>query len=465
VPATDWPQTVGDRLRRLGTVRVRTTVVATLVVGIALVVGGLLLVRLLHSSLVDNVQTAAELRARDVAASLEGGAARSTLTVAGEEKSLIQVLDRTGTVVASSDNVAGEPPVAHLAAVDARTIERLPISDHDPYRVVARQTKDHQFTVLVAQSLGPADSSTALVGRVLFAGIPILLVLVAGTTWMVAGRALRPVERIRAQVAAISAQELDRRVPEPTGEDEIARLARTMNAMLDRLERSQDRQRRFVSDASHELRSPIATIQHQLEVALAHPEGFTVNELANELLPEDRRMAHVVEDLLLLARADEDILRVGRRPVDLDDLLLTEAGRLRQRGKVSVDTAAISAGRVLGDRAQLARLVRNLVDNAERHAASTVSLGLETSSNTVRMTVADDGAGVPAAERERIFERFTRLDDARARDSGGAGLGLAIVAEVARAHGGSVGVDGDLGVRFVVTLPAVDTERSGDRTR
>jgi signal transduction histidine kinase len=151
--------------------------------------------------------------------------------------------------------------------------------------------------------------------------------------------------------------------------------------------------------------------------------------------------------------------------VDIDDLLLAEAGRLRQRGKVSVDTTAISAGRVLGDRAQLARLVRNLVDNAERHAASTVTLGLEASSNGVRLIVADDGAGVPAAELERIFERFTRLDDARARDSGGAGLGLAIVAEVARAHGGSVGVEGDARARFVVTLPTVDAERPGDRTR
>ena len=195
MPATDWLQTVGDRLRRLGTVRVRTTVVATLVVGIALVVGGLLLVRLLHSSLVDNVQTAAELRARDVAASLEGGAAPSTLAVAGEEKSLIQVLDGTGAVVASSENVAGEPVIARLATGDARTIERLPISDHDPYRVVARQTENHQFTVLVAQSLGPADSSTALVRRVLFAGIPILLVLVAGTAWVVAGRALRQAQQ------------------------------------------------------------------------------------------------------------------------------------------------------------------------------------------------------------------------------------------------------------------------------
>ena len=461
-PATDWLQAVGDRLRRLGTVRVRTTVVATLIVGIALVVGGLVLVRLLRSSLNDNVQTAAELRARDVVASLEGGAAPSTLTVAGEEKSLIQVLDPTGAVVASSQNVEGEPPIARLATGDARTLEGLPISDHDPYRVVARQTADGQFTVLVAQSLGPANESTALVGRVLFAGIPILLVLVAGTTWIVAGRALRPVERIRAQVAAISADELARRVPEPAGEDEIAHLARTMNAMLDRLERARDRQRRFVSDASHELRSPIATIRHQLEVARAHPEAVRIDDLTNELLTEDRRMADVVDDLLLLARADEDILRAGRRRVDVDDLLLAEATRLRQRGKVSVDTTALSAGRVLGDRAQLARLVRNLVDNAKRHAASTVSLGLEASSERVRLTVADDGAGVPVADRERIFERFTRLDDARARDSGGAGLGLAIVAEVARAHGGSVRIEGDGGARFVVTLPAVDTERRGD---
>ena len=435
---------------------------ATLIVGIALVVGGLVLVRLLRTSLNDNVQTAAELRARDVVASLEGGAAPSTLTVAGEEKSLIQVLDPTGAVVASSQNVEGEPPIARLAPGGARTLEQLPISDHDPYRVVARQTKDGQFTVLVAQSLGPADDSTALVGRVLFAGIPVLLVLVAGTTWIVAGRALRPVERIRAQVAAISADELARRVPEPAGEDEIAHLARTMNAMLDRLERAQDRQRRFVSDASHELRSPIATIRHQLEVARAHPEAVRIDDLTNELLTEDRRMADVVDDLLLLARADEDILRAGRRRVDVDDLLLAEATRLRQRGKVSVDTTAISAGRVLGDRAQLARLVRNLVDNAKRHAASTVSLELEASSETVRLTVADDGAGVPVADRERIFERFTRLDDARARDSGGAGLGLAIVAEVARAHGGSVRIEGDGGARFVVTLPAVDTEGRGD---
>jgi signal transduction histidine kinase len=176
-------------------------------------------------------------------------------------------------------------------------------------------------------------------------------------------------------------------------------------------------------------------------------------------------MAEVVEDLLLLARADEDILRVDRHPVDLDDLLLAEAARLRQRGTVTVDTTAVSAGRVLGDWSQLARLVRNLVDNAERHAASTVRLGLDVRSGKATLTVADDGAGVPASERERIFERFTRLDEARDRDSGGAGLGLAIVAEVARAHGGSARVEGDTGAQFVVTLPAVDADERDQPTR
>jgi signal transduction histidine kinase len=444
---------------------VRTTVAATLIVGVALVVGGVVVLRLLGSSLVDNVQTAADLRARDVVASLEGGATPSSLAVAGEEKSLIQVLDPAGAVIASSQNIEGEPRIASLQPGQARTLEGLPISDHAPYRAVARRTSDGRFTVIVAESLGPAEDTTAVVSRVLFAGLPILLLLVAGTTWMVVGRALRPVERIRAQVAGISAQELGRRVPEPTGEDEIAQLARTMNAMLARLEGARDRQQRFVSDASHELRSPIATIRHQLEVALAHPERVNIDELGSDLLAEDVRMAEVVEDLLLLARADEDILRVDRHPVDLDDLLLAEAARLRQRGTVTVDTTAVSAGRVLGDWSQLARLVRNLVDNAERHAASTVRLGLDVRSAKAILTVADDGAGVPASERERIFERFTRLDEARDRDSGGAGLGLAIVAEVARAHGGSARVEGDTGAQFVVTLPAVDADERDQATR
>ncbi|HET9257520.1 MAG TPA: ATP-binding protein, partial [Pseudonocardiaceae bacterium] len=364
-----------------------------------------------------------------------------------------------GTVTASSSNIAGRPPITDLPPEGARTLDRPPTQTSRPYRVVARDTPDGQYRVLVGRSLEPVSEGSRVVIFSLLGGIPFLLLLVAATTWEVTGMSLRPVEGIRSRVAEISGTELSRRVPEPAGDDEIARLARTMNAMLERLQDSRDRQRRFVSDASHELRSPIASIRHQIETALAHPNTTTPEALLPDLLAEDLRMQALVEDLLLLARADENTLTAVARPVDLDDVVLAEARQLRQRGVITVDTRDVSAGRVLGDQAALHRLVRNLTDNAERHAGSVVRLGVRSDAGQVRLTVADDGPGVPVPERERVFERFVRLDDARARDTGGAGLGLAIVAAVASAHGGSVGVESagnGHGARFVVVFPAAD---------
>ncbi len=441
----------------MGTVRIRTTVAATVVVGVALALGGLVLVVLLRSAMIENVQTAAESRAEDLVALLGGGMAPGMLALDDTEASLVQVLDAAGTVVASSSNITGRPPIAELLPEEARTLDQLPIQARYAYRAVARDTADGQFVVLVARTLEPVSEGTSVVVISLLGGIPILLLLVAVTTWEVTGMSLRPVEGIRRQVAEISDSELDRRVPEPTGDDEIARLARTMNAMLSRLQGSRDRQRRFVSDASHELRSPIASIRHQIETALAHPNGTSVDALLPDLLTEDLRMQELVEDLLLLARADENTVTTVARPVDLDDVVLTEAHRLRQRGAVRVDTREVSAGRVLGDSAALHRLVRNLTDNAERYAGSVVRLGVRSQSGQVKLSVADDGPGVPAAEQGRIFERFVRLDNARARDTGGAGLGLAIVAAVASAHGGTVHVEAADGARFVVILPASDS--------
>lgn len=445
---------------RLGSVRVRTTIAATLVVGVALALGGLVLVVLLRSAMTDSVQTAAESRAEDMVALLTSGMPPALLTLDDSEGSMVQVLDALGGVAASSSNIAGRPPIAELLTEEARTLDRPPIRTAHPYRAVARSTPDGQYLVLVARSLEPVSEGSRVVIVSLLGGVPILLVLVAVTTWEVTGMSLRPVEGIRSQVAEISDTELNRRVPEPAGDDEIARLARTMNAMLDRLQDSRDRQRRFVSDASHELRSPIASIRNQIETVLAHPNGAGTAGLPPELLPdllaEDLRMQALVEDLLLLARADEKNLTAVARPVDLDDVVLAEARRLRQRGAVTVDTRDVSAGRVLGDANALRRLVRNLADNAERHAGSVVRLGVRSVSGQVRLTVADDGPGVPPAEREHIFERFVRLDDARARDTGGAGLGLAIVAAVAEAHRGAVHVEGGTGARFVVVLPAAD---------
>jgi signal transduction histidine kinase len=228
-----------------------------------------------------------------------------------------------------------------------------------------------------------------------------------------------------------------------------------MNSMLDRLDKAQRRQQRLVSDASHELRSPIAAIKQHAEVAQTHPDGTSVGELAADVLAEDERLERLAEDLLLLARADEHTLELIGRPLDLDDLVLAEARRLRQVSSLRIDTTGISAARTKGDRQQLQRVVRNLAENAARHATSVIKMAVREANGRVVLEVDDDGPGVPPELREAIFERFTRLDAGRGREQGGVGLGLAIVAEIVAAHGGSVSAgDAPLGgARFAVSLP------------
>ncbi|WP_425576545.1 sensor histidine kinase [Nocardioides nanhaiensis] len=267
------------------------------------------------------------------------------------------------------------------------------------------------------------------------------------------GRALRPVERMRAEVAEISDDRLDRRVPVPGSRDEVHRLALTMNEVLARLETSRERQQRFVSDASHELRSPLASIRQTAEVSQAHPGALPEGELAEAVLEEGLRMQRIVEQMLVLTRADERGVR-PREEVDLDDLVLGQARRVAREG-LRVDTRGVGPARVVGDTAALTQVVRNLADNAARHAASRLAVGLVEQQGGAVLFVDDDGAGVPPAERERVFERFVRLDESRSRDAGGSGLGLAIVREIVRAHGGEAHVeDSPLGgARFVVRLP------------
>jgi signal transduction histidine kinase len=240
---------------------------------------------------------------------------------------------------------------------------------------------------------------------VLMVVVPTLLLIVGGTTWRVTGGALAPVEAIRREVDAISASELHRRVPDPRGADEIARLAGTMNRMLDRLERSQAQQRRFVSDASHELRSPVAAIRQYAEVATVHPESISSADLAAAVLVEDLRVQRLIDDLLLLARADEAALPLLHRPVDLDDLVLAEAGYLRRSTELLVDTRNVSAGRLSGDRMGLARVLRNLGENAARHANGRIRFTLEQTSGRLRISVEDDGPGIPVGDRIRVFRR------------------------------------------------------------
>jgi signal transduction histidine kinase len=439
-----------------GTVRVRTTAAAVLVVGVALMMASVAMVVLLRRSLTSDVEAAALLRAEAVADGIAAG--DPDPAISGGDEEFVQVVDADGRVVAASENLSGEPPVADLRPGESETLEDLPFED-DPFLAVAvpGSGSDGPVAVMAGRSLDEVEESSRAVAGLLAAGVPLLLVVVGFIEWRVVGRALRPVEAIRSEVDAISTQELHRRVPDPGGADEIARLAATMNRMLTRLEGGQARQRRFVSDASHELRSPVTTIRQHAEVALSHPGEIRVEDLAEVVLEEDLRLQHLVDDLLLLARLDEGSPPPSRRAVDLDDLLFEEAERGRGTG-LRVDVGGVSAGRVSGDPGQLAKLVRNMADNAIRHADSAISFSLVDDGDEVVLAIEDDGNGIPAAERERIFERFVRLDDARDRDSGGSGLGLAIVAEVAQAHGASVSVDrGELGgARFEVRFAAAD---------
>ena len=449
-----------DRLRWTGSVRVRTTAGAVFVVGLALLAGAIGLIVALRAALIAEVRAGAESQAGAVAAALAAGADPAALTSGIDEERLVQVLDPQGRVVASTGNVAQRsqplpiPPPGHPVQVPVA-------GDEGDFLVVSTpaETSDGRLTVLGGGALGDVFEATRIVAILLAAGLPILLGLVGVITWRVVGRALAPVDAIRAEVEEISASQLHRRVPDPGGADEIARLARTMNQMLARLADAQARQRRFVSDASHELRSPVASIKANAEVAQATgPGGAGPDELASTVLAEIQRIERLVEDLLLLARLDEHPGQFGSRPVDLDDLVFAEATRLRAAAGpgVVIDTTAVSAARVVGDTAGLRRVLRNLGENAARHARGQVSFALTERNGTARLVVEDDGPGIPEDARDRVFERFVRLDDARARDDGGTGLGLAIVAEVIAASGGTVSVaDGRRlgGARIEVVLP------------
>ena len=251
--------------------------------------------------------------------------------------------------------------------------------------------------------------------------------------------------------------DLDRRVPDPPGDDEIGRLAATMNAMLGRLQGSVERQRRSCPMRSHELRSPVAAIRQHAEVAREHPDTTTPRELATAIyVAETGRLQELVEDLLVLARLDEGVAHAVE-DVDLDDLVLAEAARVRAAGTTRVDTSAVTAARTRGSATLLARLVRNLTDNAVRFARAEIAFGLEVRDGSLVLTIDDDGPGIGEDDRERVFARFERIAASRARVAGGAGLGLAIVREVARSHGGdaTLGVAPIGGLRAEVHLPAV----------
>ncbi len=431
----------------------RITAAATVALAVALIGAAFSVVLLQREALTDNLDTTLDLRANDIALLLRQQTLPGDLVAGDDDAGIVQLLDRDGAVVVASANASGFrpmtltlPPVGHSTHRQAA----LPF-EGSPFRVLARtvDTPGGPRTIVVAGTLGDVRESQAALLNSFRAGIPLFLAVVALGIWLLVGRALAPVERIRREVASIGERDLSRRVPEPGGQDEIARLARTMNAMLDRLEAGQQRQDQFVADAAHELRSPLASMRTQIEApAPGQPPG--------DLIAEVDRLHHLVDGLLTLAAADARGVPAVQRPVDLDDIVLDEVRRLPRGRPVAIDATGVSAAAVRADPEALRRVVRNLLDNAARHATSEVVLTLSEDAGAVTFAVADDGPGIPPEERERVFERFVRLDVPRSREQGGAGLGLAITHTLVEAMGGTVAVDPGhtAGARFVVRLPA-----------
>jgi signal transduction histidine kinase len=441
-----------NAVARLRSVRLRVTIVATLVTGVALTASAIALVSAVEHRLQDQIRSQTEQTADRVAVALQTGTPYDQALAAPSLGTAVYIVGPGGQILASTiGGAVGQSAPAGYLPPDVRyvTTGGVEIAAHDVDR------PGDLLRVIAASPLAEVQRSVSELSRLLWVGIPVLVALVGGLAWVLAGRALTPVDRLRAEVDEISHSTLHRRVAEPASGDEVARLAHTMNAMLDRLEGAADRQRQFVSDASHELRSPLATIRAKVEVAAIHPVAADWTDVSGTVLGEVDRLDDLVGDLLQLARLDET---GGTLPttadVDLDELATAEVRRLRGLG-TPVDDHGVGAARVQGDRAGLGRALRNLVDNAARHAHREVAVGVAVDGPDAVVTVDDDGPGVPAGERERVFERFTRLDEGRARGAGGAGLGLALVRAVALAHGGTARVlDSPLGgARFELRLP------------
>lgn len=448
-------------------VRKRLTAVAVSVVAWALLVGGVILLVLLQTSLIASTESAAGQKVQDVIAELDDldiADATEFIAATAHAGQFVQLLDPAGYIVASSDSNAASTPLSAQRPAAGRTLTQevssLPsIGDNDNFYIVTTGVRvgEADYTVIVASSVQVRADTISTVAWFLLGATPLLLAAVGVSVWLLVGRSLRPVERIRGQVARINAERLDGRVDVPPTNDEIHALALTMNTMLDRLQAADREQRRFVSDASHELRSPLATLRAGVEIASADPSGAMWIELKDVLAGETARMSYLVEDLLTLAKANDGGLRLEDADVDLDDLVDQEIRRLRSTSAHRI-TAELTPARIKGDARRLTQVLRNVLDNADRHAASRIRINLSAAPEGVVVTVDNDGGPVPEADRERIFERFVRLDGSRSREGGGSGLGLAIAAGIMAAHQGSIrATEGPAGeCRFEMVFPAPD---------
>lgn len=467
------------RVRVAASVRFRLTVTVVLVVGLALFGGGVLLVRWVEVTLVNDLRQRNTQLLDPIVESLAHDEVPPELRYSGDVTRRVSGNETAGRFgsVASSEGMldatefymeigdANGVRVRGFSAQGDLVVAReagLPPRPGDDVVLVSQavSTRWGALTVHAVSSVDSIDRSVRTLTVALSMGLPVLVIGAGIMTWLITGRTLAPVAVMTRRVRELSTTTLDARVPVPPTDDEIAALARTMNEMLDRMQKSSVAQRQFVSDASHELRSPVASIRAQLETALRYPDDVDWPSVARIVLEEDSRLEHLVGNLLAMARLEEG--RLGPRgEVDLDELVLSQTPRMTG---VHLELSGVSAGRVWGNRDELTSVVRNLLDNGARHAASTVRVSVREAGPWVVLTVSDDGPGIDPAQRERVFERFARLQEGRSRDQGGTGLGLALSRRIAEHHGGTIHVEDAPGggATFVVRLPSAGWTGSDD---
>jgi signal transduction histidine kinase len=437
-------------------ISVRVTIAATVALSVGLVFGVVALAVLFSRNQIASVDAAAQREANTLAGLVESGQLPDPLPAPADEPVLAQIVGPDGAVVSSTQSAGRVPivPAAELTALhsgQAFTTERSSLGSA-PLRVVVQRvaTDNGVVTVVAAVPYGEVRDVLSESLLVLIVAVPVALAAAGIATWLAVRSSLRPVDAMSAAAIAHGDTTAAPRLPVPDSDDEIARLAVALNGMLDQLHEASEAQRAFVADAAHELRSPVASIQTQLDVALSIPTSKAQwGQVAASVRTDVGRLAELVEDLLLLARLDAAAPQRIER-VDIRRLL-----------DVPGEPLWVDA-----DRSTLRRAYDNIVANANRHAHAKVTVECALHDQLVVVTVDDDGDGVPEADREHVFERWVRLDEGRTRDQGGAGLGLPLARSIVRSHGGEVTIgESPLGgARVTLTIPAAPSLDPADST-
>lgn len=456
---------MGRVRRAVASVRARSAILATVVVTVALLAGSFLILELYERQLVASLDNTLEQQVADRVQLIDNGGPNDVLTTVLQQEAFVWIGSPEGQVTAQGGGIFPiENPVPDVVG-GTRTIDLL-VEERKPDEIetermelrIASAQASTGDVVLAGAELEVIDNTIGGLARLFLISVPILALLVGGLAWLITGRALRPVAAIQEQAELISGATLTERVPVPDTHDEVQDLATTVNGMLERIERHDLAIRQFSSDASHELKSPLANITALVETHSSTDPSW--QSVQRSMTREMDRLGELVNNLLFLA-THQDLRLRSTSSVALDELLFAEAELLAATTELRVDLGGVEPAAVTGSQTDLGRLVRNLVDNAARHAVERVEFSLGVDGERTTLTISDDGAGVPLHQRTAVFERFTRLDEARDRDAGGTGLGLSIVAQIAEAHGATVHIgDAELGgASFAVVFVATNDRR------